>query len=72
MPRKIAEILRFLPLKNFKGIFHKIDIAKVLLTLTEANVSYHKAAILWREKKLRSKAQTEARLMAATCPIQKN
>jgi len=29
--RKIAEILRFLPPKNFMGLFHETGIAKVLL-----------------------------------------
>jgi len=32
LPRKIIEILRFLPPKNFRRFFHEILIAKVLLT----------------------------------------
>jgi len=39
LPRKVAEILRFLPSKTFMGLFHEISIAKVLLTAKPRGVA---------------------------------
>jgi len=39
LPRKIAEILRFLPPKNYRRLFHEICIAKVLLTSKPRSVA---------------------------------
>ena len=58
LPRKIVEILPFLPPNNCREIFHKICIAKVLLTPKPRGVAKfrecqlpYRAEILRREKK---------------------
>jgi len=40
LPRKVAEILRFLSPKTFMGLFHEIGITKVLLTPKPRGVAY--------------------------------
>ena len=74
--RKIAEILRFFAPKNFRGLFHKIGIAKVLLTRKPRGVvnsrkcelpSYRRAEILrWEKKGSKIKQKLVLRLYAST------
>jgi len=67
LPRKIAQLLRFLPPENFRLLFHEIGIAKVLLTCKPrmvwqnfANVSYRRAEILQREKKKKEQSKNKS------------